>query len=146
MGAITKFFVAILIVVLISSLFLGTLYDASTAPDKQEIIISTNIQSKIENSTSEIQTILAEDTQSDPNDPLSLANYFSKTLAILGEVVSIITSVFAASIDFVQSILLNIFSLPSPFNILGAFVAVGVSIFTIVIIFKAASIFFKFEL
>lgn len=146
MGAITKFFISILIVTLVSSLFLGTLYQTSNAPDKKEIVVSTDIQGKIENSTAQIQTILSEDTQSDPNDPLSLANYFSKTLAILGEVVSIIVNIFAASIEFVQSIMLNIIDLPAPFNIIGAFVAVGISIFTIIIVFKAASVFFKFEL
>ena len=146
MGVITKYLISIVLVIFIAGLLLGTLYTESSASDKKEVSVSNTLQTQIENSTTRIQNILTEDTQADPNDPLQLADYFSKSLAILGEIVSILAAVVSSSVEFVQSILLNLSSLPAPFSVIGAAVTVGIIIFTIYLIMKVASIFVKFDI
>lgn len=146
MGTITKFMIAIVLVIFISGLYMGMLYNESEAPDKTQLSINTSIKTDIENRTYEIQRILSEDTVADPNDPIQLANYFSKTLAILGQIVGILVSIVTSSIEFIQSLLLNISNLPAPFNILGQLAIIGVVVYTIFLIMKLAGVFLKVEI
>lgn len=141
MGELSRYVIGVLIAAMLISVFYFSLYSESTAADKANISSSSNISANILNLSQSLGSTLQTDVNADPNNPVDIAGFFGKTLAVGGKVISLVFASMVASIDFITVILGNVAALPAPFNIIGLFVPIGIAILFLVLIFAGFKAF-----
>lgn len=146
MGQISNYFISIIVVVMFVSVFYFALYSESTNPNKVDMSANSTAMNSIANMTNDIAGTLQTDAQADPNNPVDVAGYFGKALAVGGKILVFIITVLLASVDFVGVLLSNISSLPAPFNVIGLFITYGIAILTLVVVFLGAKTFLKWDI
>ena len=141
MGELSRYIIGVLIVAMLISVFYFSLYSESTATDKTNISSSSNISANILNLSQSLGSTLQTDVTADPNNPVDIAGFFGKTLAVGGKVIALVFASMVASVDFITVILGNLATLPAPFNIIGLFIPIGIAILFITLAFVALKAF-----